>query len=196
MPIEFISTSSEVRVRQSFISPTVYLDHWAIRLFSDNRTLQDRLVNVLQSKGGTLLLSNISFSEFAALSDPRHAADAEDFIERLLPNIYLTDFALDKVLERERTEPNNAKRFWPSADLPQLKLFAERSQDAPLGFTMRGFIAQVHENRVGISTVIAEVVQQIKVGMEAARADSSYIAKARTAPRPMRVLVPLSFLAN
>jgi len=180
MPIEFFPTSTEVHVRQSFISPTVYLDHWAIRLFSDNCTLQDRLVKALRSKGGTLLLSNISFSEFAAPNDPRHAADAEDFIERLLPNIYLTDFALDKVLEREHTEPNNAKRFWPSADLPQLKLFAECAQDAPLGFTMRGFITLAHEYRVGIAAVTAEVVQQIKGGIEAARANSSYVAKART----------------
>ena len=146
MPIEFFDATSETRVRQSFVSPTVYLDHWAIRMFSDDLALQDRLVKALRSKGGTLLLSNISFSEFAVPSDARHAADAEDFIERLLPNIYLTDFALDKVLEQERSEPNNAKRFWPSADLPQLELFAER-QDAPLGFTMRGFITPAHVNR-------------------------------------------------
>ncbi|MDP1548921.1 MAG: hypothetical protein Q8L97_02000 [Nitrosomonas sp.] len=180
MPIQFFSTSSEVRVRQSFISPTVYLDHWAIRLFSDNLVLQDRFVNALRSKCGTLLLSSISFGEFAVPTDSRHAADAEDFIERLLPNIYLTDFALDKVLERERTEPNNAKRFWPSADLPQLKLFAERAQDALLGFTMRGFITLAHENRADIAAVTVEVIQQIKSGIEAARADSSYVAKART----------------
>ena len=149
MPIEFFDATSETRVRQSFVSPTVYLDHWAIRMFSDDLALQDRLVKALRSKGGTLLLSNISFSEFAVPSDARHAADAEDFIERLLPNIYLTDFALDKVLEQERSEPNNAKRFWPSADLPQLKLFAER-QDAPLGFTMRGFITPAHVNRASV----------------------------------------------
>ncbi len=64
---------------------------------------------------------------FAAPSDPRHANDAESFIERLLPNLYLINFALDKVLEREQSEPNNLKRFCPPADLPQLKLFAERA---------------------------------------------------------------------
>ena len=179
MPIEFFSKSSEVRVRQSFISPTVYLDHWAIRLFSDDLALQDRLVNVLQNKGGTLLLSSISFSEFAVPSDPRHAVDAENFIERLLPNIYLTDFALDKILEREYTEPNNTKRFWPSADLPQLKRFAERAQDTLLGFTMRDFITLAHENRVVIAAVTAEIIQQIKDKIESARTDSSYVAKAR-----------------
>jgi hypothetical protein len=173
MPIEFFGTPPEVRVRQSFISPTVYLDHWAIRLFSDDLDLQDRFVNALRTKGGTLLLSNISFGEFAAPSDPRHAADAEDFIERLLPNIYLTDFALDKVLAQEHSEPNNIRRFWPSADLPQLKLFAERAQNAPLGFTMRGFISLAHVNRAAIAAVTTEVIQQVKSGIEAVRADAA-----------------------
>lgn len=179
MPIEFFTESSEVRVRQSFISPTVYLDHWAIRLFTEESALQDRFVNALRSKGGTLLLSSISFSEFAAPRDPRHAIDAEAFIERLLPNLYLTDFALDKVLEREQSEPNNIKRFWPSADLPQLKLFAERAQDSPLGFTMHGFIEMAHMNRNAISAVTAEVVRKVKVEIEALRTDASYVAKAR-----------------
>lgn len=179
MTIEFFTESSEVRVRQSFISPTVYLDHWAIRLFSDDLALQDRFVNALQNKGGTLLFSHISFSEFAAPSDPRHAVDAEAFIERLLPNLYLTDFALDKILEREQCEPNNLKRFWPSADLTALKLFAERAQGTPLGFTMHGFITMAHANRVRIVAVTAEVVRKIKMGLEDARADSSYVSKAR-----------------
>lgn len=193
MPIEFFQLSSEVRVRQSFVSPTVYLDHWAIRLFSDDLALQDRLVRALRSKGGTLLLSNISFGEFSVPSDPQHATDAETFIERLLPNIYLTDFALDKVLERENSETNNAKRFWPSADLPQLKLFAERAQNAPLGFTMRGFVTLAHIHRVGIAAATAEVVQQIKAAIEASRADASYVAKARrfqpTDARPRTLVI-------
>jgi hypothetical protein len=180
VPIEFFQVSSEIRVRQSFVSPTVYLDHWAIRLFSDDLALQDRLVSILRSKGGTLLLSNISFGEFSGPSDPRHATDTETFIERLLPNVYLSDFALDKVLERENSETNNSRRFWPAADLPQLKLFAERAQDTPLGFTMRGFVTLAHTNRAVIAAVTAEVVQQIKAGIEASRADPSYVARART----------------
>lgn len=180
MPIEFFDAPGEVRIRQSFASPTVYLDHWAIRMFSDDHGLQDRLVNAINGKGGTLLLSHISLSEFAAATDARHAADAEAFIERLLPNIFLTDFALDKVLERERSEPNNAKRFWPSADLPQLKLFGERAQDAPHGFSMKGFISLAHSNRAAINEVTAEVVHEIKCGIEAARAEPAYVAKARS----------------
>lgn len=179
MPIEFFGKPPELRVRQSFGSPTVYLDHWAIRLFSDDRKLQNRLVHALRTKGGTLLLSHISFAEFAVPSDSRHATDAEEFIERLLPNIFFTDFRWDKLLELEQAEPDNARRFWPPADLPQLKLFAERAPAAPLGFTMRGFIALAHANRTAIAAMTAELVQQIKGGIEAARADATYVAKAR-----------------
>lgn len=180
MPIEFLDAPGEVRIRQSFDSPTVYLDHWAIRMFSDDRALQNRFVNAISEKGGTLLLSNIFFCEFSAPTDARHVADAEVFIERLLPNIFLTDFALDKVLEQERSEPNNAKRFWPSADLPQLKLFGERAPDAPLGFTMKGFITLAHSNQTTITEVTAEVVHQIKCEIEAVRAELAYVAKVRS----------------
>ena len=133
------------RVRQSFISPTVYLDHWAMRLFSDDIILQDRLVTTLLARGGTLLLSSFSFVEFARDDDRRHSVAAEEFVERLLPNIYFTDFAFDKLDEQEQRESDNRHRFWPSADLPQLKLFAERARKAPLGFTMQGFITMARK---------------------------------------------------
>ncbi len=179
MPIDFFQAPDGVHVRQSFDSPTVYLDHWAIRMFSDDLELQDRFVNALMSKGGTLLLSHLSLGEFAGATDPRHYRDAEAFLERLLPNIFLTDFALDKVLEQERTEPNNQKRFWPSEDLPQLKFFAERAQSAPLGFTMHGFIALAHINRVELSKLTDCSIRMILGGLESARSDPSYVVKAR-----------------
>jgi hypothetical protein len=180
MPIDFFQTSDGIHVRQSFDSPTVYLDHWAIRMFSDDAGMQDRFVNALMSKRGTLLLSNLSFSEFARATDVRHSRDAEVFIERLLPNIFLTDFALDKVLEQEQAEPNNERRFWPSADLPQLKLFAERAQDAPLGFTMRGFITEAHINRVELSKLTDGLNRMVLDGLEAARSDPDYVRKAKS----------------
>ncbi|MES2102834.1 MAG: hypothetical protein V4634_02360 [Pseudomonadota bacterium] len=194
MPVEFFQTPSGTRVRQSFDSPTVYLDHWAIRLFSDDKALQDRLVTALLGKGGTLLLSMISLGEFAGPSDPQHVDDAEAFIERLLPNIYLTDFAFDKVLEREHLEPDNSTRFWPSADLPQLKLLSERPQNPPLGVTMQGFIRMSYENREAIVQIMKGLVQQIAGGIKDARADPSYISKAKmvkpddTRPRTLVII--------
>jgi hypothetical protein len=178
VPIEFFQTNDGlVHVRQSFDSPTVYLDHWAIRLFSDDRDLQDRFVKALISKRGTLLLSTFSFAEFSEASDARHCLDAEAFFERLLPNIFLTNSAPDDILERELNEPNNVKRFWPPADLPQLKLFAERKQSAPLGFTMQGFIMMAHTHRTELSEVTKSTVRMVRDGLENVRNDPSYVAK-------------------
>lgn len=179
MPIEFFEAPDGVHVRQSFDSPTVYLDHWAIRLFSDNLGLQDRFVNILMSKKGTLLVSMISLGEFARAEDPRHCTDAERFIEIMLPNLFLTDLALDQIHEQELAEQNNLKRFWPSADLSQLKLFAERAKDAPLGCTMAGFISMAHTNRLELSQVMKEVVQSVINGYQSFRNDPEYLRKAR-----------------
>ena len=179
MPIEFFTTADGTRVRQSFDSPTVYLDHWALRLFSDDPVLQDRLVSAVLRKQGTLLLSTISFAEFAHPNDRLHCVAAESFIERLLPNIYFTDFAYEKLQVQEEAEPNNRRRFWPPADLPQLKLFAERAQDTPLGFTMRGFITMARDSHAYLAPVAHETVQMIKGGIEAARRDPEYVRKAR-----------------
>lgn len=179
MPIEFYRSGDHTRVRQSFVSPSVYLDHWALRLFSDDAHLQEMLVAAIQSQGGTLLLSTFSFAEFARNDDRRHTLAAEEFIERLLPNIFLTDFALDKVHEQEQQEHDNIRRFWPPADLPQLKLFAERAQDMPRGFAMRGFIAMARDNYVPLEQGTKDVLHMIRVGLEAHRADPEYIRAAR-----------------
>lgn len=193
MPIEFFQDSSEMQVRQSFVSPTVYLDHWAIRQFTDDLDIQDRLINALQNKGGTLLLSNISFTEFSTATDPRHAVETERFIDRLFPNIYFTDFALDKLLRRERSESNNSTRFWPSADLDQLKFYAERKKWAELEFPVPGLLTLVHENRADMAAVMHDVVQLIKGGLEAVRVDGSYLTKARmvkpTDSRPRTLVI-------
>ena len=179
MPIEFFDGPDGVHVRQSFVSPTVYLDHWALRLFSDDLPLQDRMVAALLGKHGTLLLSNISFTEFAKPNDRRHCIAAEAFIERLLPNIYFTDFAYDKLQLQEEGESNNRRRFWPPADLPQLKLFAERAQGVPLGFTMHGFISMAHDHHALLAPVTSDTIQMIRSGFEAVRNDPSYVRKAR-----------------
>jgi hypothetical protein len=76
-------------VSQSFDLPTVYLDHWAVRLFSDDPVLQTRLVAALVQKKGTLLVSHISMAELGVASDPQHLIDAEAFFECCLPYVDL-----------------------------------------------------------------------------------------------------------
>lgn len=179
MPIDFFDAPDGTHARQSFDAPTIYLDHWAIRLFSEELDLQDRLVSSLRAKAGTLLLSNVNFSEFADLSDVRHCQQAEAFFERLLPNIYFTDFAFDKLLQKEELESSNAKRFWPPADLPQLKLFVERASMQASDLTMRGFVALAHETRDQISESSRSLKQLLIEGLSASRQDPEYVSRAK-----------------
>ncbi|MGY6215899.1 hypothetical protein ACW73L_12130 [Methylolobus aquaticus] len=147
----------------------------------------------LLRQGGTLLLSNFTFAEFARDDDRRHTVAAEEFIERLLPNIFLTDFAFDKLQEQEQLEQNNIQRFWPPADLPQLKLFAERAQGEPHGFTMRGFIAMARDNHSLLEGVTRETLAAIRAGLETQRADAAYVRAARnmrpTAKRTRMIVI-------
>jgi hypothetical protein len=193
MPIEFFDSPEGRKVRQSFDSPTVYLDHWAIRLFSDDRGLQDRLVAALVGKRGTLLVSIISMAELGSASDQRHIIDAESFFERCLPHLFLTDFRLDEVLARERNESSNATRFWPTANLAQLKFFGERSEARGQAFTMRGFAQMAYEHRAPISELMANNARLMIEAVEKARGDSGYVRKARDAPlddsRPRTTLI-------
>lgn len=193
MPIDFFEAPDGIHVRQSFDSPTVYLDHWAMRLFSDDPYLQNRLVNVLMSKGGTLLLSHLSFIEFTQAEDISHCHDAEKFIERLLPNIFFTDFALDKVLEQELAKPNNSGRLWPSADLPQLKFFAEHAQETPRGFTMHGLFTMAHLHQAEFTKLISSLARTFHEKFDAARGDPNYVRKAKNIPpcdnRPRTMII-------
>ena len=132
------------------------------------------------SKRGTLLLSHVSLSEFAGASDPQHCRDTESFLERLLPNIYFTDFRFDEVHDSELAETDNTKRFWPSADLPLLRFFAERAQDTPLGFSMRGFIELAHKHRTALMQQTGESIKRIRETLMECRADIAYIEKTRT----------------
>jgi hypothetical protein len=193
MPIEFSDSPEGRKVGQTFDSPTVYLDHWAIRLFSDEKALQDRLVAALLHKRGTLLISHISTAELGGASDPKHVVDAEAFLERCLPHLFLTDFRLDEVLARERNEPSNATRFWPTADLRQLKLFGELAARSGGRFTLQGLAELAYEHRTGINNMMAGMAESLKEAFEKARADPDYVRKARDAPlhdrRPRTLLI-------
>lgn len=179
MPMEFFVKDGETRARQSFDSPTVYFDHWAICEFSDDLTLQDRFVKAMQAKHGTFVLSHTNLAEFTNMSDPRHAEAAENFLERLMPNVYLTDFKLDEAEAFENQPGYAGQRMWPSSDLPMLKFIAERSVDAGGRFTLAGFISLSYLYRDQLSKTFNEVNQTLLDAINQVRADPVYVKKAR-----------------
>lgn len=179
MPIDFFEAHDGSHIRQSFESPSVYLDHWAIRLFSDDLQLQDRFIDALKTKGGTLLLSTFSLLEFSGPEDRKHCFDTERFLDRVMPNMFFTDFAIDKTHNRESREANNEKRFWPPADLSTLKYLAEYKCDTDGKISMSGFLSMIHDNRTEFIRLETETVSMLQGAFSTSRDDNEYIKKAK-----------------
>jgi hypothetical protein len=66
-----------------------------VRLFSDQLSLQDRLINGLKAAQGTLLFSSQNLAEFCALNDQACAERCEALLSRVLSNLYIADFSAD-----------------------------------------------------------------------------------------------------
>lgn len=83
-------------IAQRLLRPVVYLDHWAVRLFSEHVALQDRFVEGLHDSGGTWLFSAVNLCEFTTMTDVTQAEAAERLLLRTMPALHVADTAADK----------------------------------------------------------------------------------------------------
>jgi hypothetical protein len=90
-----------VSIRQNFSSPLVYLDHWAVRRFSDDEALAERFIAALHAAQGTWLFSLMNLSEFTAMRDISTARRVEALIQRAFPYFYVLDTVDDTPYFRE-----------------------------------------------------------------------------------------------
>ncbi len=88
--------SGTYQVRQQLTEPVVYLDHWAVRLFSEDEPLQDRFISALHRSGGTWLFATANLFEFTAMKDLTQAQAAERLLSRALPDLHFADTTLDR----------------------------------------------------------------------------------------------------
>jgi len=110
----------EYRLRQTLERPAVYMDHWAVRKFSTDAALQDRLVSALHRVEGTWLFSNINLMEFIAMNSISSAEAVEAMMIRVLPRLYVADFASNAgfLLEHgTQHDPRGAAQHWMLGDL-------------------------------------------------------------------------------
>ena len=178
MTIDFFTSSSNLHIRQSFISPGIYLDHWALSLFSEDINLQNRLIRAIKDKKGTLVISIINFMEFASATDPKHSLETESFLDKVLPNIYFADFDIDKVKNKENNMLNNEDRFWPSADLFHLHELYQSStrHNKP---TTAGMFQKFQAERKYVLGLKAQVILDIRNAIDSTFKETSYKSKAR-----------------
>jgi len=104
-------------VRQRLLSPSVYLDHWALRRFSTNAAEGTRFTEALKRKAGTLVLSWANMAEFLAMdANTTAAADAERFIDANWPRLYFIRSEPFEVARREDMRARGELNETPEGD--------------------------------------------------------------------------------
>lgn len=84
------------RIAQHLTRPVVYMDHWAIRLFSEEPGLQRRFVDALHSSNGTWLFSSANLVEFVAMTDLTQAVAVEHLLLQAMPSVHVADTMVDR----------------------------------------------------------------------------------------------------
>jgi hypothetical protein len=128
--IEFwINKQGTLEVNQQDVSPTVYLDHWALRKISADRTLADRLTTALKSQCGTLALSWLNLSEFRKVTIAEQVRNADNLLEAMQPQIFLLEVNFDVVISREDALLAGGPFASPHGDADFLREFITSARD-------------------------------------------------------------------
>lgn len=88
-------------------SPSVYLDHWAVVKIARNQEWQERFINALKKKRGTLLFSILNIIELGRKTD--ELTEIGQLLEQIGTNWYLIDVNAPAVIEREHADLPSSK---------------------------------------------------------------------------------------
>lgn len=158
---------------QSFDFPAVYLDHWAVRLFSSDEALGRRFLQALKVSGGTLVVSHANLAEVTGPNDPKHAEEIAALLEAVLPNIYFALFDVQQAIDQERNPRDTRIRLPAPPDLDLLLAVGRERPDDFQPFSIARLIKVIaaHRDRLGVEW------------RESNRALANRINQVRTNPR-------------
>ncbi|MET3441835.1 hypothetical protein ABIC94_002597 [Variovorax paradoxus] len=175
----FSTEAGEPRMRQSLVAPAIYMDHWAIRKFSEDLSLRDRFLAALNRSGGTLLLSLHNFGEFSGMTDEQQAAAAELFFDLALPRLFVADFGGD---------PGFMQRHGrPTEDGKRENLILREMADRWLGngnrLTMVGLVGDSVENRAIVNRALQDLQVSVAQTVNSLKIDPAKVALAKSDKR-------------
>jgi hypothetical protein len=119
--------------RQTLTSPSVYLDHWAIRKISTDRPVSERFAEALRRSSGTLALSFITQAEFAGVQFDATADSADRMLDSIAPHFFFIRAEPFEVIVREAALASGQISEDPAADDPLLQQFVELAPGPLLG---------------------------------------------------------------
>jgi hypothetical protein len=157
-----------VQLQQRLVGPVVYLDHWAVRLFSEDMSLQDRFVGALQQSRGTWLFASTNLMEFVAMTDLDQARAAEELLRRAMPSVYVADLYSDPGFAL-------SKKAVPSDDRPDehwmLEDLEARAQSAGGTFNTTRFVQEAVLQRAVLLPLFVELKEHVANAVRASVAD-------------------------
>ena len=162
-----IADSGSLRLEQFELAPTVYLDHWAVRLMSEDSSARRAFVSTLKARSGTLMLSWLNLIEFIQVADSRAHQQAEEFIEQVLPNVFFMEINPFQVISRENQLLAGGTPFPPHADCNFMKEFACLGSDSLSGFTAAGLFQPMHGSK--LDAEFCELADVVIDGIQAQR---------------------------
>ena len=145
--IKFLINKGSLEVVQRDVSPTVYLDHWALRRFSEDSTLADRLSAILGSRNGTLALSWLNLAEFTKVTREDQARKAESLVEAILPRLFFIEVDPVVVIRRENELLACGVPAPPHGDLDFLSVFSQFEPTSLNPFSARDLFKIVQNSR-------------------------------------------------
>ncbi len=126
--------------------PSVYLDHWALRIASRDRDVGRRLTEAIEARAGTLVLSWANIGEFCNV-DRATAEEAESFIEANLPRLFFSRFNPFDVIEGELSVYAGGPQIPPHADMQLLAMVMDLQPTGIASVTCRGMLTDVSGER-------------------------------------------------
>jgi hypothetical protein len=129
--IEIKQEDSRFCARQTIVSPSVYLDHWAVRKLSFDERLRTRFSEALRQKNGTLALSLINSIEFVGLQFSAEAEAADRLVDAISPHLFFLWVEPFTVIANEQQVAAGNRYLHPAADDDAMQRFVELG-DSPL----------------------------------------------------------------
>lgn len=182
--IEFkINKDGVLEVGQIDISPSIYLDHWALRMFSESRALADLLTKALEQRNGTLNLSWLNLAEFTKVMVEEQARKAETLLEKILPNIFFLEVDFGEVIRREDYLLAGGKPIPPHADLELLRMFSQMKTNSLNLFTAHDLFKAIQDQVVARFDGLADTgIDRIEVLREKYANDPEFQSAVKRLP--------------
>lgn len=165
-----------ISVEQTLTKPTVYLDHWALRKFSDDLGLQDRFVAALHASRGCLLFTVQNIIEFSPMTDVASAIRTEHLLDRVLPHLFVVDSSLQAGFLLPAVAYTDDLVPWHDW---LLKAFGQRWFTHGERLTAEGVLQEIVRHGRGLEEEFRRTNQAIAQMILAQRADPAQMKKAR-----------------